>query len=126
MSKAIADSSAVLALLLGEPGAAVVRSYLPEVLISAVNLAEVISKLTERGMPTLEALEAVETLGAQIVPFDTEQALACAALRPATRSAGLSLGDRACLALAQERNLPALTADTAWSQALPETTILIR
>lgn len=126
MSKAVADSSAVLALLLDEPGAGIVRAYLPDVLLSAVNLAEVITKLTERGMPALEALEAIETLGLQIVPFNTEQAVACGALRTATRSAGLLLGDRACVALAHERNLPALTADTAWSQAAPETTILIR
>lgn len=125
MIKAIADSSAVLALLLSEPCAGVVRSHMPDVRLSAANLAEVITQLTERGMPALEALAAIEPI-VQVAPFRTEQAVACGARRPATRSADLSLGDRACVALAHERNLPSLTTDTAWSQAVPETAILIR
>lgn len=115
MSEAVLDSSAILALLLGEPGAAKVRDALPGGLLSSVNLAEVVSKLCERGMPAAEAMMAVASIGVDIVSFDAEQAHLAGEMRPATRAAGLSLGDRACLALARQRGLPTLTADAAWA-----------
>jgi ribonuclease VapC len=116
VSSAVLDSSAVLALLLAEPGAERVRACLPGALLSTVNLAEVISKLCERGMPAGEARRAVEMIGAEPVDFDREQASLVGALRPVTRAAGLSLGDRACLALGRLRGLPVLTTDAAWGQ----------
>ncbi len=110
------DSSAVLALLLNEPGAAGVAAVLPGALISTINAAEVVSKLCERGMPVAEARIAIEILGAVFVDFDLAQACLTGDLRVATKSAGLSLGDRACLALSRLKNLPALTADSAWTR----------
>jgi PIN domain nuclease of toxin-antitoxin system len=114
VTEAVLDSSAVLALLLAEPGADRVKAALPGALLSTVNLAEVVTKLCERGMPADDARAAVEAIGVELVAFDVEQACAAGDLRNATRAAGLSLGDRACLALGRLRGLPAVTADTAW------------
>lgn len=116
MSDAVLDSSAVLALLLAEDGAAIVTEALPGALFSTVNLAEVVAKLVERGMPSGEAREAMAATGVEFVDFDADQACLSGELRAATRSHGLSLGDRACLALARVRGLPAVTADAAWAQ----------
>ncbi len=126
MSEAVLDSSAVLALLLAEPGADKVQATLPGALFSAVNFAEVMTKLCERGMPQDLARTAIETLGAEVVDFGVEHACITGDLRNVTRSAGLSLGDRACLALAQQRQLPAMTADTAWAQLPGFNVIVIR
>jgi PIN domain nuclease of toxin-antitoxin system len=116
MNEAVLDSSAVLALLFEEPGASRVAVTLPGALISAVNLAEVMSKLRERGMPADLARSSVEETGVQIVDFDADQAWLAGDLRPMTRPARLSLGDRACLALGCLRKLTALTTDRAWAQ----------
>ena len=111
MSEAVLDSSALLALLWNEPGADHVSAALPGALLSSINLAEVMTKLCERGLNVAEGRELVESLGVVVVDFDADQAEAVAALREFTRSLGLSLGDRACLALARWRNCAALTAD---------------
>jgi PIN domain nuclease of toxin-antitoxin system len=111
----VVDASALLASLYGEPGADMVDARLAGALMSAVNAAEVIAKLAERGMAAAMARDAIVATSVEIVPFDLDQAELAGALRPLTRSAGLSLGDRACLALAKLRRLPALTAERAWS-----------
>jgi PIN domain nuclease of toxin-antitoxin system len=116
----------VLALLLGEPGSERVKAVLPGALLSAVNMAEVVSKLCERGMPAAEARAAIEATGVWIVDFDIDQACLSGELRPMTRSAGLSLGDRACLALARLRQLSAMTADTPWRELKGFDVIYIR
>ena len=114
LSDVVLDSSALTAVLRGEPGAAIVAPTLAAAWISAVNLAEAFTKMIERGAPPAEAAATIAGLSLQIVDFDRDQALAAAALRPLTRSAGLSLGDRACLALGKLRSLPVLTADRVW------------
>ena len=111
------DASALLALVFREKGADYVRARLPLCHISAVNLAEVASRLSDRGMPDVEAAELIHATGVDCVPFDARQALASARLRPETRVFGLSLGDRACLALAGTGKLTALTADRIWTDA---------
>ncbi|WP_044559413.1 type II toxin-antitoxin system VapC family toxin [Azospirillum sp. B4] len=116
MSDVVLDSSALLAVLLAEPGAERVIATLPGALISTVNVAEVLTKLRERGMPVNEARQALEATGVEIVDFDLADAVLAADMRPATRANGLSLGDRACLALARSRRAPALTADQAWAK----------
>ncbi len=126
MSDAVLDSSAVLALLLGEPGAEVVAAALPDVLLCAVNLGEVVAKLSDRGMPATEARAAVEATGVEIVSFDADLACLSGEIRPMTKAAGLSLGDRACLALAGSRSLPAITADGAWSNVPGFNVVAIR
>ena len=126
VSEAVLDSSAVLALLLGEPGAERVKPALPGAFLSAVNFAEIVTKLCERGMPQDQARLAIEAIGVEVVDFGIDQACMTGELRNRTRSAGLSLGDRACLALAQQRNLPAITADAAWGQLPGFNVIVIR
>ena len=116
MSKVVLDASALLALLNSEPGADQVGAMLSSAVVSAVNLSEVTSKLAEAGMPEAAIREALEGLAVEVAPFDREQAYTAGLLRPATMSLGLSLGDRACLSLAQRLGLPAVTTDAAWAK----------
>ena len=117
MGRVVLDASAILALLNDEPGAAAVAAALEDAVVSAVNLSEVVAKLREVGLSREEADEALGGLGLEVQPFDEAAAWAAGTLRAATRRAGLSLGDRACLALARELGVPALTADAAWLKA---------
>jgi len=120
VSSAVLDASAILALLQGEPGAPVVQAAVQAgAALGAVNLAEVISKLAERGMALPDIDSAVDGLALDIVPLDEALARRIGALRPLTRSTGLSLGDRACLALAEHLGLPALTTDRQWAGPVP-------
>ena len=112
----VLDASALLASVQMEPGWEAVESVLDEAAISAVNYSEALSKLIEAGMDAPDAAALLSTLDLRIEPFDTRQAETTAALRVATRKAGLSLGDRACLALAQSHGAPVLTTDRAWSR----------
>lgn len=116
MTDIVFDSSAVLALLHREPGAEVADKYVGNAMISAVNLGEVGARLVEHGMPDIEIRTVVDAVGLDVVPFDEDQAFVSAFLRQVTRSKGLSLGDRACLALAKSRGLPTLTADRVWAE----------
>lgn len=116
----VLDASALLAHLRDEPGAEVVAEAIANgAVISTVNLAEVFSRVADRGGdPTKLAAELTQSGlldGAITVePFTAADAIDAARLRPLTRDAGLSLGDRACLALARRLDAPALTADTDW------------
>ncbi|MGH7022942.1 MAG: type II toxin-antitoxin system VapC family toxin [Caulobacteraceae bacterium] len=108
------DASALLCLIHREPGWEAVRAGLPGSRIGAVNLSEVIARMSERGM-TAEAIDsALRLLDLRVVDFDADQARVTGLLRRETRAAGLSLGDRACLALAAKLGATALTADRAW------------
>jgi len=113
MSSVVLDASALLALLQDEPGSDRVLAQLAGALISSVNLSEVVAKLAERGMPEGDIHRSL-SLGLEVIPFDEKLAWQAGLLRPQTRHAGLSLGDRACLALARSRSRPTLTADHAW------------
>lgn len=126
MADAVLDSSAVLALLLLEPGHERVLAILPGALISSVNVAEVLTKLCERGVPLSEALIAFHRAGAEVIDFDESQAILAAELREQTRALGLSLGDRACLALAKLKGLEVFTADQAWAKLDDHKVVLIR
>jgi len=121
----VLDASAALALLKGESGAEAVKRHIPGAVISAVNLAEVAGRLAAAGMKEGPIRAAVATLGLEIAPCEESRAIAIGLLYPATRQHGLSLGDRACLALAQERKLPAVTADRAWKSLAIDVEILL-
>ena len=110
---AVLDASAVLALL-HEEAADVVEDTLGDAAISAVNWAEVAGFLSARGLPAAQLRAGVEALGISVVPFDAVDADATGELRMSTRTAGLSLADRACLALAGRLEAPAVTGDRAW------------
>lgn len=114
MPRVVLDASAVLAFLQGEPGADAVDEVLAESMVSAVNIAEVATKLSDFGMPDDQIFATVNDMRLDIISFDEQAAYASAALRSATRAKGLSLGDRACLALAKAEDAPALTADRVW------------
>ena len=107
----VLDASALLCLLFNEPSADRVERVLPDALISAANLAEVLSMLVDRGLDGDEALADLRELDLEVVALDRAQAEAAALLRSARREARLSLSDWACLALAQQRGSPALTTD---------------
>lgn len=116
MSSAVLDASALLALVLNEPSRSVVAAAVGAgAVIGTVNLSEVVAKLRENGATEAAIHLALDPLGIAIADFDTGLAYAAGFLRPTTRTAGLSVGDRACLALAQHLALPALTADRAWA-----------
>jgi ribonuclease VapC len=111
----IADSSAILALLKQEPLGKLDPRRLFRATISAVNLSEVLERLCAGGLSESEADEAVATLNLRVADFDEAQARLAAHLRPRTRRAGLSLGDRACLALGLHLGRPVITADRVWT-----------
>ena len=114
MSEAVLDASALLAFLRKEPGAVKVERVLTGACMSAVNLSETLAKLIEYGNRLEEVVFQIDRLRIPVVPFDAELARIAASLRVATRQAGLSLGDRACLALALKTGLPALTTEEEW------------
>lgn len=115
MTSAVLDTSALLAMLLGEPGGVRVQRLIADAAMSTINLGETVGLLTRQGfdLPAIHRL--LDALPFDRVPFDEEQAYAAGLLLPMTRPAGLSLGDRACLALAARLGVPAFTADRAWS-----------
>lgn len=114
MSDAILDASALLAFANREVGYEEVREFIGSAAISAINLSEVVARLADRGLPQEEVRETLQGLGLEVVPFEEEHAYLTGMLRSATRPFGLSLGDRACLALAHTLGLPAITADRRW------------
>lgn len=112
----VVDASALLTYLLGEPGSdAVVAALQRGAAMSAVSVAEVLSKLTDAGASVDETWPAIEALGIEVVAVGADEAVGIARLRPVTRDSGLSMADRACLDLAAVRGAPALTADRAWT-----------
>jgi ribonuclease VapC len=127
VGKAVLDASALMALVRREQGADVVASVIPDAVMTTVNLAEVLAKLTDQGAPEAEAFAAVSGLGIEFVEVDLSLARASARLREQTRKAGLSPGDRICLALGERLDLPVLTVDRAWAGlGLPLTVHVIR
>lgn len=116
MSSCVLDASALLALIHREPGHELVAASLEGARISAVNLAEAATKLLQRGLLKAQIRENVAALRLEVVPFDEALALEAAALHSVTKEAGLSLGDRACLATARRLGVPALTTDRQWSR----------
>ena len=119
----VLDASAVLAYLQQEKGQDGVEAALdagPCWLVT-VNLCEVLGKLCEKGMPPQEAQAAVDDLGLIIMNFDADLAALTAFLRVRTKPIGASLGDRACLALAEQAAhtevAPVVyTAEPAWAK----------
>jgi PIN domain nuclease of toxin-antitoxin system len=120
MSKVVLDASAMLAYLFDEDGAELVETALNDsTCMGAINWAEVLSKVEDKGHTSTELVKALTEQGLlgenlRILEATEEDAQLIAQLRPQTKQIGLSLGDRACLALGMRLELPVLTADTAW------------
>ena len=117
MPQVVLDASAVLAVVLEEPGAGVVVEALRAgAAMSTVNVAEVAARLHQDGWTGPEVALVFETLGIEILPFDPEAALLSGRLRTSTRRLGLGLGDRACLATGAIAGCPILTSDRSWRE----------
>jgi ribonuclease VapC len=110
----VLDASALLAMLHNEPGGEDVVKEMENAVLSSVNLSEVIQQSLKRNVDVTAFREDLEAIGLTIFPFTADDAEAAAQLWSAAHSLGLSLGDRACLALAQRLSLPVLTADKIW------------
>ncbi len=110
----VLDASAVLCLLFSEKGAEKVEARLGDASISVVNYTEVLSKLVDRGLDAEEAIRDLSDLDIIVLPVGQKVAEEAARLRSLSKEAGLSLGDRFCLALARSLGVPALTTDRAW------------
>ena len=117
---AVLDASALLAYLQREPGHDRVAAVLAHSVISAVNWTEVIDKTHSAGLQTDDLLDSLATLGLTVEAFSSTQAEIAGRLLERTRPLGLSLADRACLALALDRGEVAHTADRAWLRLRPE------
>ncbi len=115
MSNIVLDASAMIAFLKDEVGSATVLAAMPDAVISSVNLAEVVTRLIDDGFAFEDVRTAIANTSIDTIGFDYEFAFGAGALREPTRAYGLSLGDRACLALAQRLGIPALTADRQWA-----------
>jgi len=112
----ILDASALLAYLHKETGWESVQSVIPESCIGTVNWSEVAQKIAHKGMDVSAVRSLLEELGLTIVPFSVEQAEFAAQLWEESRRLGISLADRACLALAKQHEVRVLTADRVWSE----------
>lgn len=117
MNRVVLDASAILAVIKGEPGTEkLTPRLLADAVASAVNLAEVQSKLVRSGWSPAQAWEDATTPIREVLPFDSEQARIAGDLTSQTRHLGLSLGDRACLALGMMLRVPVYTTEQAWKQ----------
>lgn len=112
----VLDASALLALLQREPGAELVRAMVANSVISSVNWHEVLYKTLSRDLDITGLRGGLEALGLRIESFTPEHAEIAAQLRSTVAPLGLSLGDRACLALAGALSLPAVTSDAVWGR----------
>lgn len=112
----VLDASALAALLMGEPGSDVIEAALPNAVITAVNLAEVLIVLGRRGIDVVSAERILRSLPLDVLPTDAALAPEIARIAGETRSSGLSLGDCVCLATGHMTGLRVLTADRAWAK----------
>jgi ribonuclease VapC len=112
----VLDASALIAMLREEPGAIKVADAIADARMSVFNYAEVVSYFINAGMDHYDIDAMLDPLPVELVPADKDLARLAGHLRGPTVSAGLSLGDRFCLALAKRKGVPAWTADTQWKR----------
>ena len=126
MSSFVLDASALLAYLRAEPGSdRVIAAIATGASMTSLNFGEVAGWFIRQGADEAYVRSLRARLVFPLVPFDDDLAIRAALLLPATRSAGLSLGDRACLALAERSGVPALTAERAWSGVAEATGVAV-
>jgi ribonuclease VapC len=110
------DASALLSFMFRETGHERVASVIGESCISSVNISEVLGRFSRDGHNCRKVLKEIQATPIEVVSFDAAQAMIAAELVAKTAAFGLSLGDRACLALALARKVPAMTADQVWAR----------
>jgi PIN domain nuclease of toxin-antitoxin system len=125
VSRAVLDTSAVLALCFAEAGAEQTIARGRDGLLSAVNYSEAIAKATDYGVPAETVNRALASLKPTVVPFDEEHAQVAASFRPLTRGMNVSFADRACLSAAAVSGLPVLTGDRKWEDIKCSVTIML-
>jgi len=108
------DASALLAAIHDEHGGEQVQQKIEESAVCSINWSEVLQKLNSKGANTQEIAVALKTLGLEVIPFDEDDANITANLWPDTKALGLSLADRACLAMGKRLKITVITADRAW------------
>jgi PIN domain nuclease of toxin-antitoxin system len=116
MNKVVLDASALLALIKNETGGNIVENLLGSIVMSSVNISEVASILLDSSMVLEECKDVIEPFIDSIISFDSKLSFATASLKKLTKHKGLSLGDRACIALGIFLDLPVYTADKAWAE----------
>jgi ribonuclease VapC len=113
---AVLDASAVIAYLHREPGHEIVAPFIGSALVSSINASEVLTVLLRHGLPVHVGSDVFEDLRVGVVPFTLDHATLAAAIGTDFPGAGLSLGDRGCLALARQVDAPVVTSDRAWAE----------
>jgi ribonuclease VapC len=122
----VLDSSVLIAVLRDETDIEALLPHFSDAVMSTLNHSEVLQKFAQLGGSVDVAEALISGLAVRVVPFDRELSIAAAALWEHTRAHGLSLADRACLALAQATGGVAVTADRAWAKVdLPGLTVKI-
>ncbi|MDP2258509.1 MAG: type II toxin-antitoxin system VapC family toxin [Caulobacter sp.] len=116
MTSVVLDASAFIALLADEPGADAVSAVIAEAAMCTVNLCEVVAYAAKRGATQEDARQLIDPSPFARIPFDDDLAFRAGLMLPVTKSAGLSLGDRACIALAIRLKAPAMTTDRSWTK----------
>lgn len=123
----VLDASAVLAWTQDEAGGNALPQYFSRAILSSVNYSEILKKLTEFGVPADEATSHLDGLQCDVIPFGKQQAQIAASLWKQMKHLGLSFADRACLALALEKQAIIITTDRALTKTkLPLETVLLR
>lgn len=112
----ILDASALLALIQNEPGTEIIKSLLKVSVMSTVNITETLSVLQRADITPKEGLTLITNIITTIIPFDLELAELTANIHPLVKSKGLSLADRACIALGIKLQIPIYTADKIWAE----------
>ena len=115
-NKVILDASALLALIQEEKGAEIVRPLLKFSVMSTINVAETLTTLQRTDIAPAESLVLVSDIISEVIPFDLDLARVTAELQPLVKISGLSLADRACIALGIQMKSPVYTADKAWAK----------
>ena len=114
MTSYVVDASALLAAIHNEVGGDYVQRRIHDCVISGVNWSEVLQKLERAGADTEKVEQGLKALGLVVVDFIEEDARLAAAFGPMTKDLGLSLADRACLALGKRLRAVVITADWVW------------
>jgi PIN domain nuclease of toxin-antitoxin system len=118
MGEVVLDASAIMAVIRGEDGAERVEDVLADgALVTAANLAEVITKLIAYDTAVEEIRAKIAKLNIEVVPVTEEDGVAAGFLYFDTKEFGLSLGDRCCIAVGMRYDALILTADRPWKNA---------